>query len=285
MPLSTLMLVIIAAVLHAVWNFVAKKVENKQVVSWWAILTGSGLVLPFVLPHAQLPTMIWPYLLGSALAEAIYYFMLIRAYENADFSLTYPIARGVAPAFIMLWSILFIHEWPTMAGIVGIMIILLGLLVVGAGQYFFKRLNQPVDLRAVGMALTVALIISVYSIIDATAVRVVSPFPYLIIVLTTTGVLMMPVVVVRYGYRHILLSWRTNFREIAMIAVLIPLTYGLVLQAYALAPMSYVGAIREVSIVLAAFAGWRWLGEDFGRVRFFGAICIFAGILVIAMMG
>jgi uncharacterized membrane protein len=59
----------------------------------------------------------------------------------------------------------------------------------------------------------------------------------------------------------------------------------LVLQAYAVARVSYVGALREVSVVLAALAGWRWLKESFGAVRTIGAILIFLGMLVIAMTG
>ena len=46
-----------------------------------------------------------------------------------------------------------------------------------------------------------------------------------------------------------------------------------------------MGALRELSIVLAALAGWRWLGESFGVVRTTGAVLIFFGILVVAVAG
>jgi multidrug transporter EmrE-like cation transporter len=36
---------------------------------------------------------------------------------------------------------------------------------------------------------------------------------------------------------------------------------------------------------VTALLGWRWLGEDFGLIRLIGAILIFTGIFVIAVVG
>ena len=285
MPWRALAFALIAALVHAAWNFILKKVEDRQLVSWWAILLGAAVALPFLLPNAEIPPAIWPYILSSALAETIYYLALMRAYANADFSLTYPIARGVAPALIVVWAIIFIGERPRLAGMIGIAIIILGLIVIGAGQLAFKHREAPIQFRNIFLALFIALLISVYSVIDAVAVRAVSPFPYLMLVLGIGGLFIMPVMLKRYGLRAALRSGQKNFRQIFAVAALMPLAYVLVLQAYAIAPVSYIGAVREISIVLAAFAGWRWLGEAFGKVRTLGAILIFIGILVIALAG
>jgi len=285
MSWQALAFALIAAVIHAAWNFIIKKVEDRQIVSWWAILLGAAVTLPVLLPNAEIPLRIWPYILSSALAETIYYIALMHAYANADFSLTYPIARGVAPALIAVWSILFLGERPRLIGVIGVAIILLGLVVISAGHLALKCNRTLIQFRGVLLALFIALLISVYSVIDATAVRVVSPLPYLMIVLGCTGLLMTPFVLSRYGYRAVVVSWRKNFLPIISIALLMPLAYVLVLQAYARAPISYIGAIREISIVLAALAGWRWLGEAFGKFRTLGAILIFLGILVISLAG
>ena len=194
MPLRALAFALIAAIFHSGWNFILKKVEDRQVVSWWAIILGAAVALPLLLPDAEMPRKIWPYILSSALAETIYYIALMQAYANADFSLTYPIARGVAPALIAVWSMLLLGERPSLPGIAGLMIILFGLTVIGAGHLMFKRDQAPVHFKGVALALFIALLISVYSVIDATAVRVVSPLPYLMIVLGCTGLLMTPVV-------------------------------------------------------------------------------------------
>jgi drug/metabolite transporter (DMT)-like permease len=38
-------------------------------------------------------------------------------------------------------------------------------------------------------------------------------------------------------------------------------------------------------VVMAAFAGWQFLGEKFGGLRILGAVIIFVGIMVIALLG
>lgn len=285
MPPRAFAFVIIAAFFHTAWNFIIKKTGEKNLVAWWAIMAGSLLMLPFVWSNLAISAKIWPYILSSALAEAIYFLTLLRGYERADFSLIYPIGRGAAPALIACWSRAFLGEHLGALGIAGIVLILTGLIVIGTGHTFFKHRHTPVNMKGILFALTVAAMISVYSVIDAAAVRMVSPLPYFTLVLVLTGLFIAPVVLARHGYRAALEKWRTNFPHIVLVAILSSLAYVLVLKAYAMAPVSYVGAIREVSIVLAAVAGWRWLGEDFGVTRVFGAVLIFIGIFVIALGG
>jgi drug/metabolite transporter (DMT)-like permease len=70
-----------------------------------------------------------------------------------------------------------------------------------------------------------------------------------------------------------------------LVALLSLGTYAIVLYVYTVARVGYAGSIREVSIVFAAVAGWRFLGERFGAVRTVGAVLIFCGILSIAILG
>jgi drug/metabolite transporter (DMT)-like permease len=61
--------------------------------------------------------------------------------------------------------------------------------------------------------------------------------------------------------------------------------YLFALFSYRISPVSYSGAIREVSVVIGAFLGWRLLGETMGARRVLGAIVIFVGILIITVFG
>jgi drug/metabolite transporter (DMT)-like permease len=285
MPLSALVLVLAAAAMHTGWNVLVKRVESKQVFTWWALLIGSFAYLPLLTLHTPIPAKIWPYALSSAFVEAAYYLTLTRAYTHGDFSVVYPVARGVAPALLAVWAMLFLGERPQPAGIVGLALVLGGLLVVGSGQWWSQPQGVSRHSGGVGPALSTALCISIYSVIDGAAVRIMAPAPYTALVFGLTSLCIAPLVLRQYGYRSVVTVWRTAWLRILVVGILTLLTYMLVLQAYAIAPVSYVGALREVSIVLAALAGWRWLGESFGAVRTIGAIVIFCGILVIATAG
>ena len=284
-PLKALTLVLVAAALHVGWNVMVKRIGERQVFTWWALVIGSVVYLPLLALHTPIPATIWSYAISSALVEAAYYITLMRAYAHGDFSLVYPIARGAAPALLAVWSIVFLGERPQLAGTAGLALMLIGLLVVGSGHWWAHRQEAALPMGGIGSALSTALCISIYSVIDGAAVRLMAPAPYTVLVFGLTGVVITPVVITHYGYHALVAAWRTHWCRILTVGILTLLTYLLVLQAYAMARVSYVGALREVSIVLAALVGWGWLGESFGTVRTVGAILIFFGILAITMGG
>ncbi len=287
MPLSALGLLLFAAVLHAGWNLLVKRAGEKQIFTWWALVVGVLCFTPLVVLSAALPERVWPYILGSAVAEAAYFVALTLAYKLGDFSLVYPIARGTAPAFLAVWAAIFLSERPTPGGLAGLGLLLLGLMVVGSGGWSTSRKTGKVTVGvgALLAALAVAFFISIYTVIDGAAVKFADPSPYTVLVLGLSAVLTAPAVLARYGRRAMFAEWRANWPRIVIVGVLMMVTFLLVLHAYSLARVSYAGAIREISVVFAALAGWWWLDESFGLLRTIGALFIFSGILVIAIAG
>jgi drug/metabolite transporter (DMT)-like permease len=302
-PLSALILLVVAAALHTGWNLLVKRAVEKQVFTWWAMVVGTVCFAPLLLFSAPLPAAVWPYIITSALVETIYYLALLRAYSIGDFSLVYPLARGAAPAFLALWAALFLGERPHAGGIAGLALLLAGLLLVGGAARRAARRQNTLVLDAGGAAaqpraslmawassgtaaaLTVACCISIYSVIDGAAVKIAPPIPYTVAVIGASALMMTPAVLARYGRQAVVAEWRANWSRIVLVGMLTLVTYALVLQAYALGRVSYAGAVREISVVFAALVGWRWLGEGFGGWRVAGALLIFAGILVIAVAG
>src|SRR5205823_1748666 len=128
---TALGLVLLAAALHAGWNLLVKRAADKQVFTWCALVVGTVCFAPFLLAGPALPPRAWPYVVASAVAEAAYFAALTRAYTNADFSLVYPLARGAAPALLAVWAALFLGERPGRAGLAGLALLLLGLVIVG----------------------------------------------------------------------------------------------------------------------------------------------------------
>ncbi len=285
MPLGALGLLLLAAVLHAGWNLFVKRAGEKHIFTWWALVVGSVCFTPVLALSAALPARVWPYVLGSAIMEAAYFIALTLAYKLGDFSLVYPLARGTAPALLAVWAALFLGEHPSPAGLAGLGILLFGLLIVGSGAWWSRRKTATVTKTAIGVTFLVSVCISVYTVIDGSAVRFVDPSPYTVVVLGLSAVLTAPAVLARYGRSAMLAEWRANWPRIFLVGVLMMVTFILVLHAYTLTQVNYAGAIREVSVVFGALAGWLWLGEGFGALRTLGALFIFAGILVIAVAG
>ena len=55
--------------------------------------------------------------------------------------------------------------------------------------------------------------------------------------------------------------------------------------AYQHAPVGYVAALRESSVVLAAFAGWKMLDEGDHRRRITSAAIVLVGLVVLVAGG
>jgi drug/metabolite transporter (DMT)-like permease len=132
--LVALGLVIVAAVMHAGWNLVVKQARRKQVFMWLALVIGVLCFLFVPLTSSPLPFRVWPYIFGSAIAEAIYYVALTWGYDLDDFSLIYPLARGAAPALLFVWAALFLGETPRPAGLTGIALLVMGLVAHGGAN-------------------------------------------------------------------------------------------------------------------------------------------------------
>src|SRR5712691_13088228 len=131
MPPIALGLLLVAALLHAGWNLFVKRAGEKQVFTWWGLVVGSVCFAPLLLVSQSFPLRIWPYVIFSALVEGAYYIILTRAYEHGAFSLVYPMARGAAPAFLVVWAVLFLGGRPRPGGVVGLALVVVGRVVVG----------------------------------------------------------------------------------------------------------------------------------------------------------
>jgi len=283
MSLFAIGLLLAAAVLHTTWNLLLKQAGEKYITTWWAAIIGSLAFAPAIYFLGFPSQTVWYILIISALFEIAYYIVLAEAYKDSDFSLVYPMGRGAAPALIAVWAAIFLHERFTLGGLIGIIVIIAGLLIVG-GSSVFQTHSKP-HARGILLALLLALIISIYSILDGVAVKQTAALPYVIILFLCVPAFTSPLIFKRYGWDKLKDEFTAHHWTLAAIGVLTIGAYSLALWAYSISPLGYAGAVREVSVVMAAYAGWQFLGEKFGGWRIFGAVVIFIGIMVIALLG
>ncbi|MGD8404804.1 MAG: DMT family transporter [Anaerolineales bacterium] len=284
MPTLAIVLLFLSASLHTLWNLLLKGTRHKFIASWWIVTIGAVMYLPGLFLIGLPPREIWHIAFISAGLEAAYMYTLSLAYKNGDFSLVYPMARGSAPAFLLLWSLLLLNEGITGWGLIGLMLIISGLILSGASSLIQNRKNIP-NSKGIAAALGTAFFISTYTFVDGSAVKRGPALTYGILMFTLIPVWLTPIVLRKYGWSQVVGEWKKQPVRLLIIGFLSVASYLIALYAYSFAPISYSGAIREVSVVLGALAGWYFLGEKMGPVRVIGALVIFSGILVIALMG
>ena len=284
MPILALVLLLASAALHALWNLILKQSPEKYIAMSWQVMISSMLSLGVILFIGMPPRSIWLFVLISAILEAIYFGILTYAYNDHDFSLIYPMARGAAPALVVIWAALFLHEIPSTGGLIGIILVICGLTIIGVSSLLANHTNKP-QLKGISLALSIALVISIYTLIDGFAVKNSPAINYGLSLFILMPVMTTPLVIRHYGWQHMLEGLRKQPGRLILIGILGVVAYLCALFAYSIAPVNYSEAIREVSVVMGAFAGWYFLGEQMGKIRILGAAVIFVGIILIATLG
>jgi drug/metabolite transporter (DMT)-like permease len=284
MPILAIMLLLISAVLHTSWNLLIKQSEDKYIVTWWMVTIGGLFAMIALLFTGLPPRNMWIFAMVSVCVEATYFLTLSYAYHDNDFSLIYPVARGSAPAFLAIWSFIFLHEKLTGGGLLGLSMIIGGLLIIGIHTLTQAHVTH-VHFKGAAVALFIALLISIYTTIDGAAVRDGFALPYVMSMFAFVPIPITPFIFREYSWARIKMTLVKQPIRVPLAGVLGVLAYLMAVFSFSIAPLSYAGSIREVSVVFGAFAGWWFLKEKMGGFRVLGAIVIFGGILVIALFG
>jgi drug/metabolite transporter (DMT)-like permease len=279
---AALLLVVGAAVLHAGWNALAKRGGDPVLFLWCAGVVASVLYAPIALvalwPQGVQMAAI-PFVLGTVIVHAFYFFTLGRAYGSGDFSLVYPIARGLGVALVPVAALVLFDERLSPLGILGVTLVLAGI--------FFLHWRPGAWTRAAlrgsgtGWALATGGLIAAYSLLDKAGVARMSPLAYIWLMEVGSCALLTPVALAKRDVMR--REWLMNPVTIAAAAVMSPTAYLLVLFAFQLSKTGYVVAAREMSIVLSAIIGSVWLKEGALGRRLAGAGVVLAGVVCVAL--
>ena len=154
-------LVLCAAALHATWNALVKPAGDRLA----AIGALNAAIALVCLPAAILVApreASWGALAVSSLLHVAYNLALVAAYDEGDFSQTYPIARGSAPPLVAIVAAIALGESLDTLRIAGLGAVTVAMFVLAAG---------PRPPRAIARALRVGVLIAAYTVVDGIGVR------------------------------------------------------------------------------------------------------------------
>ena len=287
MTLPNLALILASALVHVVAHVAWKRAQDRTAFAWWMLVWGCAWFAPvLIIARPAVPPLAWGIMAASAVLEAVYFFSIAKAYRLGDLSLVYPLARGSSPLFLLLWTSLFLKDRLSPGGVAGIALIAAGLYVInlprlGAWLGPLRSLAQPAP-RA---ALIAGLFISLYTFADRFGVQLLDPLAYTYLVLWLTLLILTPLTLRRVGWQGLRAELRSSRLGSVLAGLTTMVAYAMVLFAIrAGTPASYASAVREVSVVLGSLIGVVLLHEQASRVRVLGAVCVVAGISLIALL-
>ena len=277
MSLAIVFLVLLAGLIHALWNAMAKGIKS-LLTSFALMNAGTALVSWIALPFIGLPrSAAWPFVLASTACHLSYELFLMGSYRRANFSRAYPIARGVAPLLVSVGGLVFASEHLDVRGIVGIFLV-----VVGIVSLAYVRNSSRLDRVGIYWALATGAAIAVYTVVDGLGVRRShDTLRYAVVLFALQSTLWLIAVVRRRGWR---VSERRSTISIGVLAGLMSLVaYTIVLYAQTRAPLGIVSALRETGVVWAAAIGVVFFKEGKARAIMVPAVVVAAGIALLSL--
>ncbi|MBT6267787.1 MAG: hypothetical protein HOI86_08940 [Tateyamaria sp.] len=277
MTLAICLLVLSAALLHAVWNALVKGSDDKAIVlgliSLGHVIPGLFIVMVVPLP----PIESVPYIIASTIIHWVYYYLLNTAYRIGDFSIIYPIARGLAPVLIALGSQIWIGETLPVLAWAGILTVSGGIMILTRGSF-----SGAIPPSAIVAAVGVALAVTAYSLVDGLGIRISGNALSYIGWLFVNEIFVAAFIFSSQFKRLRVVSVRTLYIGFAG-GVISGLAYAMVLYAKTLAPLGIISALRETSVIFAAIIGVIWFKEGPRNQRLFAALIVVVGIGLIAV--
>lgn len=292
MTTADLALVLLSALLHAVWNTWAKASRNATIFLGLFQLATLALTVPLVpwMHLREVPRGVWLALPITGIVHYFYQRFLGRAYSTGDLAVVYPITRSTA-AFVALLGPA-IGDTVSWGGAFGIGVVVAGVWAVGTNGHLDPRQLLARDTRFAWLALGTTVL---YTLADKSAMSAfhpavwTSPLPkgvvYFLLVNAAHSVLYAPWMLRTLGRAPIIAQWRVEWRSILGAAVASGASYALVLEAMRTAPAGYVTATRQISVLFVAFLGWWFLGERTSPARRIGAVLTVAGVAIIGVAG
>jgi len=266
------LLMILSGSIHAVVNAILKSGRNKT--AGRALIDGSSalLMLP-ALPFVPLPAGAWGWLAATALLHTAYLYALVKAFETADLSASYPILRGTAPLVTALVTLGILGEPARMHDIAGIALIGAGMFVMVAGRH--------VDGAALRWSVLTGVIIAAYTVLDAHGVRAAPSAPSFIVWFFFLFGLTVAAFFAWLSRRDFVEAARAQWRAGAIAGALSIVTYGLALYALSLGPTAPLAALRETGMVTALLIATIVLKERATWGRVIGIAAILGGAALI----
>jgi uncharacterized membrane protein len=287
MNIIAFILVVFSACLHAYWNFLLKKSEDTRVFIWLFLMLSIFIFAPifaYEITQTGIPVIGCCYILITGLVHALYLVSLSSAYEKGDLSLVYPLARSAPIVLVLFGAMLFLGEVPSKIGIVGIALMIFGgyTLHLNSLHSIFKPL-QALNSKPSQLALLTALFISFYSIIDKVGIEYVQVFVYIYLMFVFMFIFLTPYILLTRNKNAIKTEWTSNKKNVIIVGFLCFFTFFLILIAMTLAKLSYIVALRQLSIIFSVALGAWILKEEHSDIRLTASLLIFVGSFLIAI--
>lgn len=208
--------------------------------------------------------------------------LFTKALKISDVSIVSPI-MAFLPVFVTIPAFVILGESPTiLSG--------LGLVSVGIGSYslnlnkrrhgYFRPIREITEDKGVQYAVIGLIIASFIPSIDKIGIQNSDPFTWVLFQHFGSSIFLFIVIII-IGYKSKISN--NELKIILLLGISNALIWVFQSHAYQLTQVSYVQAVKRVSILFSVIIGSYYFEEDNLRDRLFGTVLILLGIILITV--
>lgn len=270
---------------------VASKESLKDVDEYIVAWSLRFFALPFLIPllaFIDIPSLnnqFFIALIANGSLNLIAFILYMKAIKYSDLSIAVPMI-AFTPVFLLVTSPVIVGEFPNIFGILGVLLIVLGsytLKLKKKGEGYLAPFKALLKERGPRYMLLVAFIWSITSNFDKLGVLNSSPVFWVISVNSFIAAAMLPVVF--YRSKNKLKQIPQNLKSLLPVGFFNATSLVFQMTAISLALVSYVISIKRTSILFSVLFGFLIFKEKDVTSRLLGSFIMFAGVLLIILMG
>lgn len=278
----------LAACFESLKDLLLKRVTGRKLSSYsltWGMLFFSALFyLPvaFFTPIPELGEYFWIILLTHATLLGCGLLFYVKALEISEVSLCVPLVM-FTPLFLLIASPLMVNEYPSVLGVGGVLLIVVGSYFLNISQYkrgYLAPLKALFEQRGPRLMLVFAFLMGITSNLDKLGLQKSTPEFYMACVMAA-----LPVVTgVLFSFREP----QTIPNALRWSRAILPAALANTLMAYchftamSLGLVVYVIAIKRTSVVMSILGSNVFFKEQGFKERLIAALIMLAGVVLIS---
>ncbi len=297
MSLFNIGLILLSSFSHAFWNVLTQTSKNSRFFSGlkglWILAMAAPAVFLLDFPWAPPELLFWAGI--SGVLHGVYILSLSRAYDSADISYVYPIARS-APVFVPVFAFFLLGEHLSAGAVLAIVIILLAIYILHFEGHLvrgFKNLYDAMRHQDLRWAFVTLALVVAYSLVDKRGMEVflahypeqafVNGILFFFLESLVGFSLALVYLFVKHKKEDIFSVWRGEWGRALAAGVATLGSYGLICVVLQFEAVSAVVALRQTSVLLVVYWGCFKLKEPFGNQRLLAGGLMVLGIALIGM--
>lgn len=237
----------------------------------------------FFVPVPEIGEQFWLALIAGSLLNTLANILYMNAIKLSDLSLTVPLVT-FTPLFMLLTSPIIVGEFPSLWGIVGIVLIVGGsysLNLKARSQGFLAPFRALLREKGARLMLLVAFIWSLSSNFDKMGILNSSALYWAFLVNVGITIGITPIVLLKE--RKLAQQLRDNKGNLSLVGLFNGATILFQMIAVSLTLVAYVIAIKRSSAVISVVFGKIFFGEKGLKQRLIGALIMLLGVVAIML--